>query len=61
MLIINSRRDLEHYVAEHVDYDTSREEILSIVQTICDDDHPRYGDDWSEYLQSLPGALEELV
>jgi hypothetical protein len=59
--IFTSRRDLEQYVNDRTDSDTTYAERQAIVATIAADNHPRYGDDWTEYLTTLPEVLEDLA
>lgn len=61
-LIINGARDLADWVADHVTEDTPAATVKAIVKALWDDnDSPNWGDDWSEYLDSLPADLRDML
>lgn len=62
MLIINSWKDLENWVVEHVDPSTNSQVCLDLAECIrYTNDCPCWGQDWSAYLASLPENLLDLL
>lgn len=59
---INSARDLADWVSDHADPSLSQTDLNAICKAIWDDDDcPNWGNDWSEFLASLPDSLLDLI
>lgn len=61
MTIITTKTDLRNWVWERL-HDADEAEIVATVDAIAGHpERPHYGDDWTEFFQSLPDNLCELV
>lgn len=64
--IITSSQDIVTWVQERIDPFTSQEDAESIARAIGQGypkfgSQPAYGDDWSDYLDTMPDPLELMI
>ena len=59
-MTLTTRSDLRNWIWERIS-DATEADIESITNAIQADDHPRWGNDWTEYLESLPENLHEVI
>lgn len=63
MITITTRNDLRNWVDQATaNWDCrTGDDVDAITNAIQGSDHPRWGSDWREFLDSLPDDLSELL
>jgi len=62
MTKFSSRDDLRQWLNDRMTSDATNGDILAVVDAIAaDHDRPRYGADWSAYLETLPDRLMDMA